>query len=373
MKTKEREKAKPGSYQAVFDGFIRKGGALGLSVSKKPGSPKRVLFRVKSEDGVQIPCSFPWVSSHPAAESTLGAIGVPLAAILKYMANEKKAPAVLAAIEKKALQKKYDLSVWVRPEGTGWGSAIKPYEGTFVVEFAGVQTRDPDSKKPIHTRKTGKRQSKQGGTYDFDEDTFRVSLRVLSGPRKGASLGHRLEYAIKQDDDGEWYVDAESGRGAEFKSFLTAHRIATSKLDPDRDFKDPKNGLPEIEKLLLARKTPLQAVVEKGWVNSLGRLPEGTAEVSTASAEDFDQPEYKANNISELFEAIDSVSRKKFGKTAWHENGELTAAGKRVKQSLLDPLMEKISVPTEFEELSQIQVKSVLKALQKVRSKKAQN
>ena len=269
MEVREGSNVDPGTYVARFIGFIarERDGAIIRTTEQGP----KVLYRLRTRNGLTVPGSFLWDPDHYSAERTLGAFGVPVRALKKVWG--KLSPQVLVRrVEEKAKERGVDLNVWVGDGG--WVNSIRPNEGVFVVRFGRVTSREDG--KPVHVHRTGSRKSRRGGSYTFDEDTFTVSLEVVAGPHEGVTYPYRLEYAIKKDQEsGNWYFDAQRAWGRRAYEFLALLGVRVEKLNPDSGkYKDPANILPELERVFYAVRPNLVIEVEDGWVVNLTRQPD---------------------------------------------------------------------------------------------------
>lgn len=367
MKTREREGAKRGGYVAVFDELIRPGNKVGTRTSKT--GVERLMFRLKPIDasekpikGAPIPYSVVWDLDDDRAASVFGALGVTVGRVKKALKQFGSIEKTLIWFEKEARAKAMPVGVYVR-EDAGFGSGIKPTakHSPYYARFLQVGTRDQETKLPKWYVKEPRTYpgKKPGTTFTtFSGNMFNADFVVLAGPQKGARIRKEYFYAVVKDEEDEWMVDADSREGSEFKKLLTLHKINTDGIDPDRDFKDAENGIPELEKRLLKRadSTILQITVnEKGWATEVKAPPAGTmiegmaaTPVKAIDVGESGTYEAKPESISKLFGMIDRRVKKHFGKTAWTEEGKLSRAG-------TDWLTEN-NLPVTFETLSDQQV-----------------
>lgn len=374
MKTKEREGAKKGGYRAVFAELIRPGNKIGTRTSKN--GVERLMFRLQPVDdkeklikGPSIPYSVVWDTEDSRAAAVFGALGIPIGRVRKAMKQFGSVEKTLIWLEKEAKAKAMPVGVYVR-EDAGFGSGIKPTakNSPYPVRFAGIVTRDQETKLPKHYYKAPKTfpsKSGKGSFTTFSGNMFNVDFEVLAGPQKNARIRKEYFYAIVKDEEDEWIVDADSREGADFKKLLTFHKINTDTIDPDRDFKDPENGTPELEKRMLKRAETtvmLLTINDKGWPTELKTLPPGmTIEgVETVPAKALDiggDNTYRADPelVTKLFAMIDRRVKKHAGRTAWTEEGKLSKDGKSW-------LTEK-GLPTSFEALSNVRVEKYIEKL----------
>ncbi len=375
MKTRERSGAKAGAYVAVFDALVRSGNKVGLKANDKG---ERVMFRLKSiKGGEEIPYSVRWNFTEPALKSIMGLLGVPWE-VIKKSADEEGIETALLKFEKMAKAKALPVSTYVR-EDAGWGSAIKPFtEGpaVFTVRFAGIKTFDEEG-NPAYKHIEEKRRSKRtGGTYEINENRFSVWLEILTGERKGGMLDYMMHYAIVQDADGDWVIDAETRRGAEFNNFLLLHKIPVGKLNPDKDFANPANGLPELQQMMLSKAMPFSVFYENGWVGKISKF-EGEIVLPDSQPKQVDEgSEYKSTKIAKLFSAIDQTVRNletnEEGKSAFTPDGKFTPVGKVWVKEYLLPFMKKREMPTNFKELDDAQVTLLMKKIAKLQETEAE-
>jgi hypothetical protein len=364
MKTKEREGAKKGGYLVTFKELIRPSNKVGLKETKT-GS-KRLMFRLQPVDtkgvpikgAAPIPYSFEWDLDGAYAKSALGAIGVQASRVKQAMKKADGAlERVLIWLEKEAKTKAQPITTYVREDG-GFATGLKPpaNEEGYYAQFVGVASRGED-KQTLHWYYSKPKPGKKPGTTWGEGNFFKADFRVLSGPYKDAQIRIELPYAIVKDEDDEWMVDADSGDGAKFKRLLTLHKISTDNMDPDRDFQDVENGLPELNAKLLKRadSTPLIIILkEGGWLKDIKGMPAGTViegmpttgvEVGSANGD-----EYKADSekLAKLFSMIDRRVRKSEKKSAWLDNGKLSTSGRE--------WLAEAHLPHKFEVLTDKQV-----------------
>lgn len=359
MKVKERQGVKAGSYVGRFSSLVKPGNKVGLK--KSSNGKNKLMFRIKSKD-VEIPYSITWDDPAERVKPVFGALGVNYESIKDTEKSEGLEEALLK-FERKAKEKAFDVSVYVR-EDNGWGSGLKPYGvNSYTVRFKRVTTRDENNNaRWVEVPSVERRNPRTNGVYKTEPwNKFTVALEIVAGERKGAVLTYNLEYPITKDEDDEWVLDAESGRGQEFKNFLLLHRIAVDSLNPDRDFEDPKNGLPEIEAKLLKRETFLTAAVNaEGWIDKLDRLPEG---VVVKDVEADEGTAYESTKIPKLFSLIDKKVRLEHGKSAWSENGKMTKTGLEWFKENALPYLKKKGIRPDFKTMDDDQVDGLISYL----------
>ncbi len=363
MKVKERAGAKKGSYVTVFKELIRPGNKVGLSIPKGEDKLPRMMFRLEDIEtkAIEIACSTAWDPTDFRFKNTMGCLGVPLGKITQLIEEGTSEEKVLLLIERLATKAACELSTYVREDG-GWGS-IKPNTGVFVAKFARISSRN-DEDLPIYTYIAPQtKSSKKGGTYDtLPINRFAVQFEVIAGDRTGALITENFHYAIVKDEDNdEWTIDAESRDGNKFNNLLILHKIPVHKINPDKNFADPDNGLPELEKMMRKRDISLLIEVKDGWVADLKAVPEGMTVLSSTGS--VDDSEYKSALIGKLFAKIDKLVRTDVGKSAWLREGDLSPEGKDwVKDNVL-PLMNNLGIPRSFKKLNDDQVRALNKAL----------
>jgi len=357
MKTKERSSVKSGGYTVKFASLYRPQNTVGLKETKNGN--KVAMFFLEAESGDKISYLMPWNLDEQKTRSVLGSLGVRADKLKSLSTVEEQ----LIAFEKTAKQKALAVSVYVREDG-GLGSGLRPIEGNFILKFLRIASRADEGKGaacweyiPSQTRKT-----KKGGTFETDpENVFKVDFVVAAGEQTGAIFTSNYRYSIVKDEKDDWVVDAESSRGSQFKQLMALHKVDTDSLDPDSDFEDPNNGLPELEKLMLKRGGPLQADVVKSWITKLSKVPDGVSlealVTDTVRVEDENGSEYAASTelVTRLFAALDRRVKKFEGKSAWNENGELSDVG--------EEWMKKNKLPSNFTELTDKQVETYIAKL----------
>lgn len=357
MKVKERQGVKAGSYVGKFQGLVKPGNKVGL---KKTSSGKsKLMFRIKAKNGADIPYSITWGDEDYKIKPVFGALGVSYDSIKETEKSEGLEEALLK-FERKAKEKDLEVSVYVRDDN-GWGSGIKPFGvNSYTVRFKRITTRDESGKaRWVEVPSQDRRNPKTGGTYKTDPwNKFTVALEIVAGERKGAVLTYNLAYPIAKDEDDEWILDAETGRGQEFKNFLLLHRVAVDSLNPDRDFEDPTNGLPELEKRLLKRETFLTVSTNAdGWIDKIDRLPEG---VVIQDKEVDEGTDYASTLIPKLFSLIDKKVRQLHGKSAWSENGKMTKVGFEWFKEEAVPFLRKRGIKPDFKTMQDDDVTSLI-------------
>ena len=363
MKVKERAGAKKGSYVAVFKELIRPGNKVGLSVPKKgKDSLPRMMFRLTDVETQteEIPCSTVWDPTDWRFRHTMGTLGVPVDKVLQLIADGTSEEKILLLVERLATKAACELSAYVREDG-GWGS-IRPNTGVFIAKFARISTRN-DEGLPIYTYIASQtKKTRKGGTFDSDPiNRFGAQFEVIAGDRQGACVNENFHYAIVKDEDDEWTVDAETRDGSKFNNLLVLHRVPVAKIDPDRNFADPENGLAEIEKMLLKRSTPLMIEVKDSWIIDMKAAPEGMTVLSSTG--NVDDSEYASTLIGKLFAKIDKLVRAEAGKSAWLKEGDLSPTGKAWVKEHVVPLMTELDLPKSFKKLDDTQVRTLSKAL----------
>lgn len=358
MKTKAGTEA--GWYVGQFKELIRPGNKVGLSKTK--AGVNRLMFRIDAKGKATIPYSVVWDFADERFESALGAIGVSLNVLKKaYIKSGKSINKTLIWLEGTAKKKAAQVTVGVMEDG-GFGSSLRPWTKEEEDHYAVVTGFDHDyeSKKATWkekpdksgvSRKNGKPYKIPGGKF------FNVRFKIASGPFKGAVLKKDIWYAVVKDEDDEWMVDAET-RGAEFKRLMTIHKVNTDSIEPDRDFEDPENGLPELEKKLLKRPALVVITIHEGWVRGFKAAPKGTSiEGMPNEPINVATNNYTANEalVAKLFSMVDRRVKKKTGKPAWRDAGQLSLSGKE--------WLKENGLPVRFESLSDDQVKKVIAIL----------
>lgn len=361
MKTRQSNTAKAGGHVGVFKDLIRPDNKVGLRKTKAGDS--RMMFRIqvgKGKDDV-VPCSVVWDFDDPKFQAVAGALAVPADTVKKaYLKTGKSVTKTLIWFEGMAKKKASKVSVYVREDG-GFGSGLKPVikesEDMYAVVAGFKHDRDTNKatwviKEEVSgiSKRTKKPYTIPGGKK------FSVYFKVVSGPNRGSSFTKSdVLYAIVKDEDDEWIVDAD-GRGREFKSLMTLHKIDTDSIDPDRDFSDPENGLPELEKKVLKRPSPLIITVNQGgWVTIFKAAPKGTViEGVPNEPVDTSSKEYEADNglVAKMFSMIDRRVKKDSGKSAWLDAGRLSLSGKS--------WLKGNKLPTKFESLTDGQVRKII-------------
>jgi len=358
MKTRGSAGGVPaGGYVGVFKELIRPGNKLGLKESRD--GKERLMFRIagkRNNEGkaLDVPLSFVWDLKDDRAIATLGALGVSATRVEKILDKTGSVTKTLVWLEKQASDLEMPVTCFVVEDG-GFGAGLHPYEGTFKAVCNGVVSWDDDGKihwydkkERPYTDKKGKERKWPGGPH------FKVGWTVISGPNKGARFKHEFIYPIVKDDEDEWVVDIDVWGGAAFKKLMTMHKIDTDSLDPDRDFKDPENGLPEIHKRLIKHKRVVKLTVAGGWVKE---FKEEKGEEIEETVEVAEEKDFKASDklVSALFSMIDKRVKKATRKSAWNGDGELSEEG---SEWLL-----KRKLPRNFQRMDNGNVKTFIRIL----------
>ncbi len=350
MKVKEGNRTVAGEYIGTYGGLIKVNNVIGLRKGKD--DKKRLMFRIKSDPDqatgkrAQVPCSFVWEFDDPRTTAALGALGVD-AAKLKQISEKSGVEKAITYFDEQAEEKGFRVTTYVREDG-GFGGALRPYEGKeFRWRFVRWSNRDRETNKPIYEEIPSKKAEGRDGKPYVRAAYKRVWAEFVSveGPRKGAVQKRMLAYPVVEGEDGEWELDGESSPMAgEFLSLLTAHDIPIKSLDPDKHFKDPKNGLPELEKLMLkkADSVVLEGEVKNGWLGRV-KLPKlGDKAKSDDSPVDIGEDSAVDPELLSKFNTmLEKRVRKALAKSAWNGEGKLSNAGQEWVDEKLKPLTEK--------------------------------
>ena len=335
MKVKKGTGAEPGSYEGVFKEFMKTRGAKPSYVHNTKNGPV-VRYIVRSDDGVDIPGSFPLDFDHYQCVNTLGCFGAPARAV-KPLTKQMKLSQLMPQLEKKLVKNGARVRVWV-PEQSEWIASINPVDGVFPVKFEIISTKDEDG-TPIHRRKTGTRKGRGGKPYAFDEDRFTTILRVDSGPHEGAGFIYSLHYLIKKDSEGDYFVDTAGRDGKAFWDFNKMHGVDLSKVNPLKAA-DPNNILPELQARWKKTEALMTAEVEGGWIAKLTLVPttQSVGDVLDLEADDEPRPgrrkrsKPKANvrrkkvdtgEVERAQAVTRQVINKEAGKTVYDKDGKL--------------------------------------------------
>jgi len=351
MKTKEKHF---GAIEATFKELVRKGNKLGLI--GKDGD--RLMFRMTGEGVEQeIPYSVVWKFKDVKFKAVCGALGVPIEKI-KRVYDESGIEVALEKFEKIAKAKQCKTAVYMFND---FGSGMRPWEGEFDVVFSRFVNRDKNTGKPVWENKHETRKGREGKDYEYDKNEFKIEYRVVGGDNENATFTRTEHYCIVKDEEDEWMFDG-AGQGAGFKTLLDLHSISTEKMEPDSDFEDPENGLPEIEQMLQKRNAKslivMRVTVSDGRIMKL----EKSSGVPVTGKVDEGE-EYAAQNIAKLFARIDELCRDATKKSAWDSTGKLSENGKMWAKDNLLPLMKKKDMPKSFKQLNDKQVAFLLKKL----------
>jgi len=269
MDVKESSGARPGSYVAVFNKFIRDKKGRIINNSKAGPQVRYVCHTVLNDNhdaGIELPGSFLLDFSHYSLHNAFGAFGIPARSLEKSFKgmNEKK---FFAAVEKKFAELKHEVNCWIPQDSeAGWIASIKPNAGVFPVEFEKILSRDKNGDFPIHESKVN--------NWGDPEDTFNVLLKVVAGDHEGATFIYKVHYKIEQPEKGRYVLNLRGSRGKQFYEFFKFNGIDLKELDPDEFADDPKNILPEAEKVFLRKKAQMTAEVSNGWIDKLSLIPQ---------------------------------------------------------------------------------------------------
>ena len=363
MKTRGREGAKAGGYLGKFKELIRPKNKVDLLEGKD--GKKRVMFRIKATptgkgtDGakpVDIPLSTQWDLDAPGFRALFGAIGVPADKIKKVLERTGSITKTLIWIEKEAIEAAHEVTCYVGEDG-GFGSKLAPANGEFEVQYAGISSKAEDGTLHWYERdeKSGDRADGKGKWKIEAGKAFRVGWEVVSGVHRGARYSDEYYYTILKDDEDEWEFEYDSREGQKLKQLMTLHKIDMTSIDPDRDFKDAENGLPELDKKLMKKRRTLKLKVGGGWPKGLKKA-DGTDDDEKEPVE-TKAKEYRADEekIGKLFAMIDRRVKLKTGKSAWDSDGELSKSGRK--------WLEEHELVTNFPKLIDEQVDKYIKRL----------
>lgn len=367
MKVLKRSGAKSGEYHALYHQLIKPGNKVGLASTK---GGKRLMFQLMSVDGgenkpSEIAASILWKAGDERTTSTLGALGVSADHLFK-VAKIKGDEAAIIWFDKQAKEAaEYGIQVnaYVREDG-GFASGLRPIDGKFEVEFLRVKTRkDADPEKGRQGTAyweyvPSKKVTRGSKTWDSDPmNRFWVQWLVVSGKRKGAIIEKMYHYAIVKDEEDDWVLDGESGRGAEFSDLLVLHNIDPDKLDPDHHFAEVSNGLPEIEKILIKRRRPLGLEVKDGWANKL-TPPKGSAAIDTSAGVNVgsDEDDLRARMVA----MIEKRVRAEYDKPAWLSSGAISKSGLAWVKAKLPKTLARLEVDPHLVKVSQEDMETLI-------------
>ncbi len=347
MKVKEGNRTPKGEYIGVYGGLIKTGNVIGLKKGKD--DKRRLMFRIKSDPDpetgkrVQIPLSFVWDFDDQRTIAALGCLGVD-AARLKLISEKSGEEKAITWFDQQAEEKGFRMTVYVMEDG-GFGGTPRPVEGNFKWRFLRWSSRDRETGKPIYEWVGPKKGTdRDGKTYTRPGyNKLWAEFVVADGPRKGAVQRRMLHYAIVEGEDGEWELDGEQGMGAEFLNLLTSHDIPIKSIEPDKHFKNPKNGLPELEKMLLkkAPKTTLSGEVKKGWLGRLSLAKAGEQVEDDTPVDVGGDDGADAELVAKVSAMLDKRVRKAMGKSAWGQDGKLSSSGSEWVNENLGELVKK--------------------------------
>lgn len=282
MEVRKGRGVKGGNYVGTFQSFIR-------TQAKKPGFVHEmdggdlVRYIVETDDGIEVPGSFPWDFDDYRMTAALGAFGTPARA-LRSAAQSLGQTQFFNRLEKRLVATSAEVTAWVPDDSGGWIRTVRPIRGTFPVKFVRITTRDADTDLPCW--KVDEGQTSWGEAYS--RKVFWTVLVVESGDFEGAAFSYRLDYRI-MEEKGKYYIDGARKQGESFVNFYGFHGIDLEKLNPRKGFDDPKNILPESEGMLLDADALLQIVVEDGWVKQLSAAVQ-TSKVDTVLLDEDYQP-----------------------------------------------------------------------------------
>lgn len=364
MKVRRRAGAPKGNYDVVFSGLMRRDNKVGLKTTQS--GKLRLMFRLKPIDKnkeFEIPYGFVWDRSEPSYSSALGCLGVS-ASKLARIEDEQGIEAALLYFEDAAKKKSLTCSVNVKVDND-WGSFLKPAgKNEYVVRVLRVSTRHSETKIPVWVSvPESSGVSRRGGKYKKKAwKKIGWSLVVTSGERTGALMLLNSAYPFVKDEHDNWEFDAESDPRSEVTyNLLVLHDIPVDRINPDADFDDPENGMPELEKRILKKAVDFKIITnEQGWIDAIDKL----SVPAVSSTEDEDEEEYASTRIADLFNAIDKAVRKEDGESAWKRAGVLSKAGKAWAKETLLPYLERKDIPADFHKMTDKQVGKIISAIQ---------
>lgn len=365
MKVKENKGAPDGNYEGTFSHFIKtsKGGYI-----HKTQNSVTVRYIIKTVDGIELPGSFPWGDLDDyRTKVVLGSLGVPLRALVPLV-KKLGTNQFFAQLEKKLKREKKIVSCWIPKNSTGWIATIKPLGGVFTCKFVTISSRDENTNLPIHTYKEFDRIGRQGNRYIQKEDSFNVVLEVISGEHEGAAFTLKLDYRIVKEN-GVWVYDKSGGKGKLFDDFFTYHGIDIEKIEPEKDFDDSENGLPELETMLQSSDSLLNVEVKNGWIEKISKSPNSVKITFDMLDEDKDKkPKISkrkarvvtktSNNTHAIAQSVlKTVFSKEFG-DRWEKSGSNSARVKFRKfakrNNLPYPSLDNYTIPDIKKALNQL-------------------
>jgi hypothetical protein len=358
MRVTERKGAKKGAYNARYTKLIRPGNKVGL---KETSAGKRLMFTLVDDRGLEVPASLPWEPKNERAVSVMAALGVSAERVFKRE-RVKGLEAAILLFDKLAKEANVEVNAYVAEDG-GFASGLRPLEGKFLLQFAGVvPTYEGEGEKRVAKLKwkyiPGQPAGGNRKWASDPENRFSAGFVVVAGKHKGLFLSKMYHYAIVKDEDDEWVLDGESKRGAQFKQLLTWHKVPHSKLDPDKHFKDPSNGLPELDKMMKKHPVLLQGTVSKGWLNEIelpadGLVPDGLAAPMKAVniGEDEDEKPSTSKVIGKLMGMIERRVRADTDKGAWLPDGRIGKTGRLWVEENLGAMLKKRGIDLRLAEI----------------------
>lgn len=148
---------------------------------------------------------------------------------------------------------------------------LRPLNGAFLVQYAGIPAPEGQLPAPKHYEKTG-RNSETGEVFTSSYDAFTVLLRVVSGSWAGTILPLFLRYKFEDAGDGE--ITAVNTYNSSYGEMLAAF-LEYAGLDPETDtIPYSPNVLPWIDRTLKERNQTFMAIVQDGYVEGLGPKPD---------------------------------------------------------------------------------------------------
>jgi len=209
----------------------------------------------------------------------------------------------------------------------GWIVNIVPPDSTYIVRFTTMTPRD-EFNKPYFKEEFIQRRGRS-----WTERRFTIWLEIMRGKLKGLRLPAVFRYVVRYDERRKVLtINRGSKWGSAFLNLLDAFDIEPETLSAET-VEDPRNILPELEKLLRAKKEPVLVVVRDGFVqpSSFAKLP---AEIPLAS------PRLLILSKVENY-CQDGV-----------KEGRLTEKGKSWLKEEILPLAKELGLPTKLSQYS---------------------
>lgn len=357
IKTKTYKEVPKGNYVVKFLGLIRPGNKVALRTGKDDKVRMQFKFVSTDKDKHEIPYSVEWKKDK--LRDLCGCLGVPFIKIKTLMENGETEKALLR-FEKYAQEAEIEMSLNVGEVG-GWGRYLHINEGSFIAEFAGFGT-DQDGLPKITHIDNPEAKSNRGGTYHQKVDRCTGKFAVMSGKHKGAILRNPfMSYAIRKEDD-EWKVVNDTKADAEFVKLCAMHKVPLVRMDPDTDFKDPDNGLPEIEEQAMKHKVPVWVEVSGGIARSVKKPPEGMTSADLDNSPTIVDDGEASGHLDVLYRLIEKRVQKETGKDAFTEDGDYTVAGKKWAQTHVVPLQKRYGYGS-LSKCSDVQVDKLVRSL----------